>query len=193
MMSWRVLAVTGVTVCLAAVSTAVETTSVKPLGAYPFGLPGDSATPGAAPKALLWCQGTNLVGVVVPDEKSSDCGSPKRQAPHAYLLKDGQCEADGSAVSFGFMVARKAWVFESSGPKRQERTEWLLHHFEGTLKDGHLKGALVQVDIAHPGHPFQKKAVEVEALPGDQPPFADDVTWKGHITQTFCLPPGTTP
>jgi len=191
MKSWRMLVLIGLTGCFDSVSAAAES-SVKPAGVYPFSLPGEPANPEAKSKALLWCRGANLVGVVVPDEKSSDCGTPsqKRMAPRALLLRDGRCEADGSSVSFGFLESHKAWVFESSGRTPEGRTLWLLHRFEGSLKGGQLKGSLVQVDVNHPGYSFQRKKVEVDALPGEQESFADESAWRASIAQTYCLAQG---
>jgi hypothetical protein len=166
---------------------------VKPLGAFPFVLPGSTATRDAQPKALLWCQGANLLGVVVPEAKSIDCGASgqKRSAPRALLLRDGRCDAGGGAVSFGLLVSRKAWLFESSVPKPQERTVWLLLRFEGSVKSGQLTGGLVQVDVNHPGMPFQKTSVEGGALSQEeQASFTDETTWRSGMTQTFCLAAG---
>ena len=188
MMSWRILVLIGAASCVGTVSAASDP-SVKPVGTYPFVLPGLSVSPDAKPKALLWCQGVNLMGVVVPDEKSSECGTPsqKRSAPRAFLLRDGRCETAGSTVSFGFLVSRKAWLFEAAGGAPEERTVWLLHRFEGSLKAGQLRGVLVQVDVNHPGYSFQRKSVEVEALPAEQASFADDSAWRSGIAQAFCL------
>lgn len=191
MMCWRNLVLIGLAGCIAAVSAASEP-AVKPVGTYPFVLPGFSVSPDAKPKALLWCRGVSLMGVVVPDEKSSDCGtaSQKRSAPRAFLLRDGRCETDGSTVSFGFLVPRKAWVFKAAGGAPGEQTVWLLHRFEGSLKAGRLRGVLVQVDVNHPGYQFQKKSVEVEALPAEQASFTNDTAWSDGIAQTFCLAAG---
>jgi hypothetical protein len=139
--------------------------------------------------ALLWCQGSKLVGVVVPDEKLNDCGSgsQKRSAARALLVRDGRCEGDGTSVSFGFLVSRKAWVFLEAGRAPEERTVWLLNRFEGSLKAGQLKGAMVQVDVNHPGFPFQRKSVEAEALQMEQASFSDEAAWRGSMSQTYCL------
>lgn len=186
----RRLLLVGIVSCLGSVSEAAAQ-SVRPLGAFPFALPGSAAGRDAQPKALLWCQGATLVGVVVPETKSIDCtaaGQKKRAAPRALLLRDGRCEAGGSGVSFGLLVSRKAWVFDSSKRTPQERTVWLLLRFEGSVKSGQLTGALVQVDVDHPGLPFQRTSVEAEALPSEpQTPFADETTWRSGIAQTFCL------
>jgi len=191
MMPWRALVLFGVVAGLSSVSAASEP-GVKPVGVFPLLLPGDSVGGDTRPKAMLWCQGVTLMGVVVPDERSNDCGtaSPKRLAPTAFLLRDGRCESDGTKVSFGFLVSRKAWVFESGGRTPVERKVWLLHRFEGSLKAGQLKGVLVQVDIHHPGYSFERKSVEVEALPGEQASFADEPAWLGGIGQTYCLAAG---
>ena len=51
--------------------------------------------------------------------------------------------------------------------------------------------ALVQVDVSHPGLPFQKANVEAEALPGEQQAsFTDETAWRRGIEQTFCLAAG---
>jgi len=188
MMSWLILILIGVVSSLASGSVASEAT-VKPVGAYPFALPGLSVSPDGKSKALLWCQGVNLMGVVVPDEKSTACGtaSPKRMAPGAFLLRDGRCESDGSTVSFGFLVSRKAWVFGAARGAPEERTAWLLHRFEGSLKAGQLTGVLVQVDVSHPGYSFQRKKVDVEAVPAEQASFTDGAAWHNGIAQAFCL------
>jgi hypothetical protein len=184
----RTLVLVGMASCLALVTVA-SGTGVKPIGAYPFALPGVLASPGSNPRALLWCQEGSLLGVVVLDEKSSDCvaAAQKRAAPKALLLRDGRCEAEGASVSFGFLVSRKAWVFEASGRVSEQRDVWLLHRFEGSAKAGQLKGMLVQVDISHPGYPFQRKSVEADALLDEQASFADETAWRGGIAQTFCV------
>jgi hypothetical protein len=163
--------------------------AVKPIGVFPLVLPGSAANREAAPKAHLWCQSAGLVGVLVPDTKPVDCSASgqKRSAPRALLLRDGRCDAEGGAVSFGLLVSRKAWVFDSSVPKPQERTVWQLFRFEGSVKASHLAGALVQVDVSHPGLPFQKASVEAEALSDEQASFADEAAWRGSLGQTFCL------
>jgi hypothetical protein len=190
MIPWRTLVVLiGGAGWLASVPVASEP-NVKPVGVYPFLLPGLSASPEATPKALLWCQGVNLMGIVVPDEKSNDCGTASQKRPRAFVLRDGRCGAEGGAVSFGFLVSRKAWVFDSARRIPEERTVWLLHRFEGSLRAGQLKGVLVQVDVDHPGYSFQRKSVEVEALPGEQASFTDEATWRSGIAQTFCLAAG---
>jgi hypothetical protein len=67
---------------------------------------------------------------------------------------------------------------------------WLLLRFEGSVKAGQLTGALVQVDVNHPGLPFQRTSVEAEALPREQQAsFTDETTCSG-IAQTFCLAAG---
>jgi hypothetical protein len=90
-------------------------------------------------------------------------------------------------VSFGFLVSRKAWVFVEAGRAPEGRTVWQLNRFEGSLKSGQLKGALVQVDVNHPGYPFQRKAVEAEALPMEQRSFADEAGWRTSMSQAYCL------
>ncbi len=64
---------------------------------------------------------------------------------------------------------------------------WLLNRFEGLLKAGQLKGALVQVDVNHPGYAFQRKVVEADALQGEQASFNDEASWRGSMSQTYCL------
>jgi hypothetical protein len=187
----RPLLLVGMLSCLASVSGAAEQ-SLKPLGVFPFAIPGSAASRDAQPRAFLWCQGATLVGVVVPDTKSVDCtvAGQKRAAPRALLLRDGRCEALGTAVSFGLLMSRKAWVFESAGrkPTPRERTVWLLLRFEGSVNTGQLTGALVQVDVNHPGLPFQRTSVEAEALAGEpQASFSDETAWRSGIAQTLCL------
>jgi hypothetical protein len=189
MRSWLTLVILASAGGLASVSGA-SGADVKPAGTYPFLLPGLSASPQAKPKALLWCQGVNLMGVVVPDERSRDCGTASQKRPTALLLRDGRCDPERGAVSFGFLVARKAWVFEGGGGVPAERIAWVLHRFEGSLKEGQLRGVLVQVDISHPGYAFEKKDVDVEALPAEQASFADEAAWRSGIAQTFCLAAG---
>ena len=190
-MSGRTLALVGLTCCLGSVSSASDPT-VKPAGVYAFSLTGLSASPESKAKALLWCQGSSLVGVVVPDGQSKNCGagSHRRSVPSALLLRDGRCESDGSTVSFGLLAARKAWVYAPSGRVPVERRVWLLHRFEGSLKGGQLKGVFVHVDINHPGYPFEKKSIEAEALSEEQGSFADETAWRSGITQAFCLEAG---
>lgn len=173
---------------VASLVTAAEP-GVRGAGAFPFLVPGLSAGPSAKPVALLWCQAGKLLGVIVPDDKLNDCGSgsQKRSAPRALLVRDGRCEADGTSVSFGFLVPRKAWVFAEGGRAPGERTVWLLNRFEGSLKATQLKGAMVQVDVNHPGYPFQRKSVETEALQMEQASFSDESAWRGSMSQTYCL------
>jgi hypothetical protein len=173
---------------LTSLLTAAEP-GISPVGVFPFLVPGLSAGPSAKPEALLWCQGSKLLGVVVPDDKLKDCGSgsQKRSAPRALLVRDGRCDAEGSAVSFGFLVSRKAWVFVEGGRSPEERTVWLLNRFEGVLKARQLRGALVQVDVNHPGYAFQRKVVEAEALHEEQASFSDETAWRGTMLQTYCL------
>ena len=191
MTPWRTLALVGLTCGLGMVSSASET-AVKPAGVYVFSLPGLSPSPEAKAKALLWCQGGNLVGVVVPDAQSKECGvaSHRRSVPSALLLRDGRCESDGSTVSFGLLASRKAWVYERSGRVPVERKVWLLHRFEGSLKDGQLRGVLVHVDVNHPGYAFEKKSIEADSLSEEQGAFPDETAWRNGIAQAFCLEAG---
>ena len=187
MSSTRRCLLVGVVSSLGSLSEAADQ-AVKPLGVFPFALPGPAASRDA-PKAHLGCLGAGLVGVLVPEAKAVDCSASgqKRTAPRALLLRDGRCEGEGSAVSFGLLVSRKAWVFDSSVPKPQERTVWQLLHFEGSVKGGQLTGSLVQVDVNHPGMPFQKASVEAGASGEEQASFADEPTWRSGIQQSFCL------
>jgi hypothetical protein len=168
--------------------------SVKPLGTFPFALPGSTPSPDGQPRAILWCRGNGLVGVLAPETKAVDCSAAgqKRSAPRAFLLRDGRCDAEGGALSFGFLAPRKAWVFEGTSRRTpQERTVWLLLRFEGAVKAGQLTGTLVQVDVSHPGLPFQRTKVEADALPsGDQASFADEAAWRAGLEQAFCLATG---
>lgn len=187
----RRLLLVGVVSCLASVSETADQ-SVKPLGVFPFALPGTTAGRDVQSKALLWCQGANLVGVLVPDTKGIDCSAAgqKRTAPRALLLRDGRCDALG-VVSFGLLVSRKAWVFDPTIKTPQERTVWQVLRFDGSVKGSQLTGGLVQVDVNHPGLPFQKANVEAEALHGDeQASFADEAAWRSGVTQTYCLAAG---
>lgn len=181
------LVLAGIAGGLGSVSAATDP-GVRAVGVYPITLPGLSG-PEASPKALLWCRGTDLVGVVVPDDKGNGCSSPKRSAPGAMLLRDGRCDA-GGVVSFGFLVGRKAWVYGGTGRTPVERTVWLLHRFEGSVVAGQLKGVLVQVDVNHPGYAFQPTTVETGSLPEQQASFPDETTWRGGIDQAFCLAAG---
>jgi hypothetical protein len=186
----RTLALIGVCSSLVPLLTAAEP-GVKPAGAFALSVPGLSSAPSAKSNALLWCQGPNLVGVVVLDDKPADCGtgsgSQKRSAPKALLVRDGRCEADGSSVSFGFLLSRKSWAFVEGAKAPQERTVWLVNRFEGSLKAGQLRGAVVQVDVNHPGYPFQKKTVEADAMPTEQASFNDEPAWRASMWQTYCL------
>ena len=78
-------------------------------------------------------------------------------------------------------------MYPASGRPRQARTVWLLHRFEGSVHDGRLKGTMVQVDVAHPGHSFQNSPVEVEGSSSDQASFPGEEEWHGNVAQTFCL------
>ena len=187
MVSLLVLVLTGTG--LGSAAQAAEL-SVRPLGAYPFLLPGLPSTLDAKPKALLWCHGVKLVGVVVPGEGRDGSGiaAQNRPAPTALVLRDGRCEPDGGGVSFGFLLPLKAWVFES--PARtppEERTAWLLHRFAGSLQAGVLKGVLVQVDVNHPGYSFRESRIEVDALPEAQASFTDENGWLGSVARTYSL------
>jgi len=164
---------------------------VKPIGAFPFALSGLSVDVGSEPRVLLWCQGPTLLGVVVPDDGKVECGaSQKRVLPRAFLLRDGRCEADGSGVSFGFVVTRQAWLFGSDRHAPKARVALLLHRFEGSLKEGRLTGSLVQVDVSHPGDAFRKKGVDGALLPSAQPSFADEAAWRTGVAQMFCVATG---
>ncbi len=190
-MSRRFIVLIGLAGSLASVSVpALAEQGVAPAGVFPIVLPGQSATPGSPPKAHVWCQGATLLGVVVPSEKLDTCDGSAQKRPSAVLLRDGRCEANGTSVSFGFLLSRKAWVYEASGREREERTLWLLHRFEGSLAAGQLKGVLVQVDVNHPGYAFQRSKVEADALPGGQSPFADSAAWRSGLSQTYCLATG---
>lgn len=188
MMSRRMVVSLGIACCLGSISAATEP-SVKPVGIYPLGFPGLPAKPDGKPRAMLWCQGSNLIGVVVTNDKSKDCGSAsqRQSVPSALLLRDGRCDSDGGTVSFGFLLPRKAWTYEAAGRAPVERTVWLLHRFEGSLKAGQLKGVLVQVDVNHPGYQFQKTSVEAQALSEEQGVFTGESAWRGAIAQAFCL------
>jgi len=162
---------------------------VAAAGAYSLALPGFSAGPASPPKALLWCHGEGLLGVVVPDEKGRDCGPASERRPRAVLLRDGRCGAEGGAVSFGFLVSRTVWVVQSASDKPEGRTTWLLHRFEGSLRDGLLSGVLVQVDVSHPGRAFEKKNVTAPARVEEQPSFADEGSWRADMGRRYCLAP----
>jgi hypothetical protein len=173
---------------LASLLSAADT-GVKPAGVFPLTVPGLTSAPNAKSTALLWCQGSNLVGVVVPEDKPADCGtgSQKRSAVRALLVKDGRCEAEGTTVSFGFLMSRKAWAFVEGAKAPQEKTVWLLNRFEGSLKAGQLKGAMVQVDVNHPGYAFQRKTVEADAVQTEQASFNDEPAWRASMWQAYCL------
>jgi hypothetical protein len=163
---------------------------VRAVGIYPLYLPGLEAGPGARPRVLLWCSGVKLLGVMVPGELRA-VGSTEAQGgalPSAFPLRDGRCKVDGGAVSFGFLVPMKAWVFDTGvRTPPQERTTWLLHRFQGTVGDRLLKGVLVQVDVRHPGFAFREANVEAMALASDQASFADENAWREDVTRTFSL------
>jgi hypothetical protein len=190
LLSRRLLFV-GIAGCLASLSDAADQ-GIKPLGVFPFALAGPAANRDAAPRAFLWCQGASLVGFVVPDAKSAECSAAgqKHSAPRALVLRDGRCEAGGTAVSFGLLVSRKAWVFDPAVKTPQERTTWQVLRFEGAVRGTQLTGSLVQVDVSHPGLPFQKTSVEAEALAQEQASFADEAAWRSGAVQTYCLATG---
>src|SRR5262245_16043292 len=164
---------------------------VRSVGTYSFPLSGLSIDVGVRPRVLLWCQGISLLGVVLPDDANVECGSAsqKRQLPRAFGLRDGRCEADGRTISFGFLVSRKAWLYGTTGKGPEERSALLLHRFEGSMQEGRLKGALVQVDVSHPGYAFQKKIVESEQLTSEQLSFPDEAAWQAGIAQSYCVSP----
>jgi hypothetical protein len=128
------------------------------------------------------------MGIVVPSDKPESCDGTQKK-PGAVLLRDGRCEADGTTVSFGFLLSRKAWVYEASGREPEERTLWLVHRFEGSLATDQLKGDLVQVDVNHPGFPFQKSKVDGASL-GGQSSFPDLASWRSSVSQSYCLATG---
>jgi hypothetical protein len=166
------------------------TPGVKAVGIYPLFLPGLQAVPAGRPKVLLWCSGVKLLGVMVPGEprQKASTGAQGRTLPSAILLRDGRCEADGSGVSFGFLVPMKAWVFEAAvRTPPEERTTWLLHRFQGTVSDRLLKGMLVQADVSHPGFAFREASVEVGTLAEDQASFADEKGWLEDMMRAFTL------
>jgi hypothetical protein len=164
---------------------------VKAVGVYPLLLPGLQAVPAGRPKVRLWCQGTKLLGVMVPDDSQQKAASTPqgRSLPSALLLRDGRCEAEGGGVSFGFLLPMRAWIFDSAvrATSPEERTTWLLHRFQGTVSDQQLKGVLVQVDVNHPGFAFPESKVEVEALAEDQASFTDEKSWLADVARTFNL------
>ena len=191
MKRWMRRGATGAAVAVATVSTTLAA-DVKPVGAFQFPLSGLSVDVGEKPHVLLWCQGLTLLGVVVPDDRTADCGTPpqRRVLPRAFLLRDGRCEADGSSISFGFIVSRRAWLFESGGRVPEERVALLLHRFEGSARGSQLTGSLVQVDVSHPGYAFQKRNVDAGLLPAEQPTYADEAAWRAAVAQTYCLASG---
>ena len=162
---------------------------VRPVGAFSLPLAGLSVDVGARPRVLMWCQGLSLLGVVLPDDGKVVCGSgsQKRQLPRAFGVRDGRCEADGRTISFGFLVSRKMWLFGAGGKGPEERSALLLHRFEGSVQEGRLNGSLVQVDVAHPGYAFLKRAVESELLPNEQLGFPDEAAWQVGIAQNYCV------
>ena len=163
---------------------------VKAIGVYPLLLPGLQALPAGRPKVSLWCQGTKLLGIMVPDETQQKAATAAqgRSLPSAVLLRNGRCESDGSAVSFGFLLPMKAWIFDNAARMPpEERTTWLLHRFQGTAGDRQLKGMLVQVDVSRPGSAFTDAKVEVEALSEQQASFADEKGWLEDVARTFSV------
>ncbi len=174
--------------CLGSPTLAAEP-AVKPLGAFPFRLPGLTGSPDAQPSIQLWCHGLRLVGAVLPEgARAEPAGGAAAARPlrSAYLLRDGRCDADGS-ISFGFLVPLKAWVFESAGRGLEERSTWLLYRFQGALASGQLKGTLVRVDIHHPGHAFQEQKVEAQATAESPAPYADENEWRGALARSYTL------
>jgi hypothetical protein len=174
--------------CLGPVVQAAEP-SVKPVGAYPFLLPGLAGSPDVRPKVLLWCHGVKLVGVVAPESGHEDgsVGPQNRPSRTAFLVRDGRCEPDGSSLSFGFLVPLKAWIFESAGRGLEPRTTWLLNRFQGSVQGGQLKGVLVQVDVNHPGYSFHEHKIEAGALAESQASFADESGWHASMARAFSL------
>ena len=164
---------------------------VKAVGVYPLSLPGLQAVPAGRPKVLLWCSGAKLLGVMVPDETARQKAGNAPQGkslPSVVLLRDGRCEADGSGVSFGFIVPMKAWIFDTAvRTPPEERTTWLLHRFQGAVSDRVLKGTLLQVDVSHPGFAFREAKVEAEVLAEDQATFADENGWLEDMARAFSL------
>ena len=163
---------------------------VNAVGIYPLFFPGVQAGPAGRPRVLLWCSGMKLLGVMVPGElrQKASTATQSRSLPSAILLRDGRCEADGSGISFGFLVPMKAWIFDSAvRTPPEERTTWLLHRFQGTVSDRLLKGVLVQVDVNHPGFAFREAKVEVGAVAEDQASFADENGWREDVARTFSL------
>ena len=160
---------------------------VKAVGIYPLSLPGLQAVPAGRAKVLLWCSGVKLLGVMVPEEWRQKAGTGT-QSRSAILLRDGRCEADGSSVSFGFLVPMRAWIFDTAArTPPEERTTWLLHRFQGTVSERQLKGALVQADVNHPGFAFRDAKVEVGALGEEQASFPDENGWLQDVARTFSV------
>ncbi len=163
---------------------------VKAMGVYPLLLPGLQAVPAGRPKVRIWCQGLKLLGVMVPDESPAKAATAQgRSLPSALLLRDGRCESEGGGVSFGFLLPMRAWIFDggtrTAAP--EERITWLLHRFQGTVSEQGLKGALVQVDVSHPGFAFQETKVEVGALAEEQASFADEKAWLEDIGRSLSV------
>jgi len=163
---------------------------VRAMGVFPLQLPGLQAIPAGRPKVHLWCRGTKLLGVMVPDESQprAVASAQGRSLPSAVLLRDGRCEAEGGGVSFGFLVPMRAWIFDTAvRTAPEERITWLLHRFQGAVSDHQLKGVLVQVDISHPGLAFREEKVEAEALTEEQTSFGDEKVWLEDVARTVSL------
>ena len=186
MIHFAVLLLAGSSIVPAEQPTAA---AVKAVGVYPLLLPGLQAIPAGRPTVHLWCRGTKLLGVMVPDESQPKVipAAQGRSLPAAVLLRDGRCEADGGGVSFGFLVPMRAWIFDTARAAPGERTTWLLHRFQGTVSDRQLKGVLVQVDISHPGLAFREAKVEVDAVGDEQASFADEKGWLEDVGRTLSL------
>ncbi len=162
---------------------------VKAIGVYPLLLPGLQAIPAGRPTVRLWCRGTKLLGVMVPDDAQPKVipAAQGRSLPSAVLLRDGRCETEGGVVSFGFLVPMRAWIFDTARAAPEERTTWLLHRFQGTVTDRQLKGVLIQVDINHPGLAFREAKVEVEALGEEQASFTDEKVWLDDVGRALSV------
>jgi hypothetical protein len=170
-------------------ASATWAADVTPKGSFRFPMQGLAVDVGANARVQLWCQGLTLLGVFVPDDGTAECktSSQKRQLPRGLVLRDGRCESDGKTLSFGFLVARKAWLYDAGRRVPAERVAFLLHRFEGAIADSRLTGSIVQVDVSHPGYAFPKKSVEVDQLPGDLGSFPDEAAWRSTLSQSLCL------
>jgi hypothetical protein len=163
---------------------------VRAMGVFPLLLPGLQAVPAGRPKVRLWCQGSKLLGLMVPDESQQKAVAPAqgRSSVSALVLRDGRCESEGGGVSFGFLLPMKAWIFDTAvRVPPEERTTWLLHRFQGTVNDGQLKGVLVQVDVNHPGFAFREAKVEAEAMGEEQASYADEKGWLEDVARVFSV------